>query len=68
MSSSLGFTADDLAAMRAAVVRGESKVRFSDGREVTYRSVPEMITAIAFAESRQTVPFDRTTLTSFARD
>ena len=36
------YTAADLAAVRGALLRGEERVRFAD-REVTYRSVDELL-------------------------
>lgn len=62
-------TQADLDALEAALARGESRVRFADGREVTYRSVGELSAAIALLTPRvSSVPMMRTTTTSFARD
>lgn len=62
-------TQADLDALEAALARGESRVRFADGREVEYRSVAELRSALAALSPRvSSVPFNRTTLTSFARD
>jgi hypothetical protein len=36
------YTAQQLADLRAAIAEGVMKVRFSDGREMTYRSLAEM--------------------------
>ena len=36
------YTAQQLADLRAAIAEGVMKVRFSDGREMTYRSLTEM--------------------------
>lgn len=62
-------TQADLDALEAALARGESRVRFADGREVTYRSVGELREALAILSVRVTsAPMMRTTTTSFARD
>lgn len=36
------YTNQQLADLRAAIAEGVMKVRFSDGREMTYRSLDEM--------------------------
>ena len=36
------YPAQQLADLRAAIAEGVMKVRFSDGREMTYRSLAEM--------------------------
>lgn len=62
-------TQADLDALEAALARGESRVRFADGREVTYRSVGDLREALAILSVRVTsAPMMRTTTTSFARD
>lgn len=38
----MNWTQDDLTAIRKAIKSGASKVRHSDGREVTYRSLDEL--------------------------
>ncbi|MET0375751.1 MAG: hypothetical protein ABW128_16030 [Rhizorhabdus sp.] len=38
----MAFTNDDATALRAAIAAGAVKVRYADGREVTYRSLAEM--------------------------
>lgn len=37
------MTKTDLAALEAAIATGATKVRYADGREVTYRSLAEML-------------------------
>jgi hypothetical protein len=64
----MALTQADEDAILAAIARGEQKVRFSDGREVTYRSVTELQQALAIARSERSVPMNRTTLASFRRD
>lgn len=36
------YTAQQLADLRAAIAEGALSVRFSDGRQITYRSLSEM--------------------------
>lgn len=38
----MAYTADDLAAIDRSIALGLSKVRYADGRELTYRSLTEM--------------------------
>lgn len=38
----MAYTLQQLADLRAAIAEGVTKVRFSDGRELTYRSLDEM--------------------------
>jgi len=62
-------TQADIDAIEAALAQGEAKVRFSDGREVTYRSVSELRAALGVMSTRlSTAPMMRTTKTTFARD
>ena len=41
----MAMTTADIDALDAAIASGASKVRFADGREITYRSLAEMLTA-----------------------
>jgi hypothetical protein len=50
----------------AAIARGEMKVRFTDGREVTYRSVSELREALSILRA-QSIPMNRTTLPAYRR-
>lgn len=43
--------ADDLAALKAAARSGVQRVRYSDNREVTYRTMAEIRQAIADVEA-----------------
>lgn len=62
-------TQADIDRLEAAIARGELKVRAADGSEITYRSVAEMIAAVAFMQNRMSTPaMQRTTYASFARD
>lgn len=38
----MAFTSDDIDKLKEAIAGGALKVRFADGREVTYRSLAEM--------------------------
>ncbi|WP_156679355.1 phage head-tail joining protein [Sphingomonas profundi] len=38
----MAFTSNDAEQLRAAIATGALKVRYADGREVTYRSLGEM--------------------------
>ena len=64
----MSFSAADEEAIRAAIARGESEVRFADGRTVKYRSVAELVQALGVVTSGRSVPMNRTTLASFRRD
>lgn len=64
----MALTSADEDAVLAAIVRGESEVRFADGRTVKYRSVAEMKEALSLTRSERTVPMNRTTAASFRRD
>lgn len=62
-------TQADLDALEAALARGESEVRFSDGRLVRYRSPEELARAIAILTPRaMAAPMMRATPISFERD
>ena len=39
----MDYTAEQRAELRSAIAEGVLKVRFSDGRELTYRSLAEML-------------------------
>jgi hypothetical protein len=39
----MSYSAQQLADLRAAIAEGVLKVKFSDGRELTYRSLAEML-------------------------
>lgn len=46
------FTADDLAALRAAYASGTLEVTFSDGRSVKYPSGNDLLKRIQFVEGQ----------------
>ena len=66
----MAVTQDDLDALIAARMRGVAQVRFSDGRQVIYRTDAEMEKAIAFARAELATAGDgsRTTYISVARE
>lgn len=69
----LSFLADDLDRLRAAYASGTLKVRFADGREVTYPSGDDLlrrINTVAGELSRASSGSTRTTTTTaaFSRD
>lgn len=41
----MAFTTADIDTIDRAIASGELSVRFSDGREVTYRAISELLTA-----------------------
>jgi hypothetical protein len=45
----MAFTQTDVDALKAALATGALKVRYADGREVTYRSLSDLQRAIAIA-------------------
>lgn len=45
----MAFTSADIATLDRAIASGTLKVRFDSGREVTYRSLDELLRARAFA-------------------
>jgi hypothetical protein len=49
--SSMAFTSTDSAALKQAIASGERRVRFSDGREVEYRSIGELMQALRTVEA-----------------
>jgi hypothetical protein len=61
-------TQADLDAITAAIARGESEVRFADGRTVKYRSIEELRQAFGFLQGQMgTVGITRSTTTVMAR-
>jgi hypothetical protein len=59
----MSYSAQQLADLRSAIAEGVLKVRFSDGRELTYRSLAEMLETerkmAAEVETSQTKPVRR---------
>ena len=54
----MAFTAADVEAIERAIARGETKVRFADGREVTYRTVEDLLRARSAMQAETTVAAD----------
>ncbi|MDF2621414.1 MAG: hypothetical protein K0S00_4073 [Xanthobacteraceae bacterium] len=50
MATSL--TQADVDRLEQAIVSGELRVRFSDGREITYQSTEAMLRAVAYAKQQ----------------
>jgi hypothetical protein len=62
-------TQADLDAISTAIARGESEVRFADGRTVKYRSIAELREAFGFLKGQiGTVGITRTTTTVMVRN
>lgn len=57
--------ASDIAKLKAALAGGVLKVRFADGREVTYRSVAEVREIIRMAEADSGRSTPRTSVAGF---
>ena len=59
----MSYSAEQLADLRSAIAEGVLKVRFSDGRELTYRSLAEMLETerkmVAEVEATQARPVKR---------
>lgn len=63
----MAYTQSDLDALRAAKTSPVAKVRYSDGREVTYRSLSEIIAAEKAVEAELNGNKPRTVLAEFNR-
>ena len=66
----MAWTQDDLDTINLAIATGARKVRFADGRETEFRSLPDMRSIrdeIAAEIGAQPEPI-RTTYASFSRD
>jgi hypothetical protein len=67
----MSFTTSDLTAIETAIATGELRVRFSDGREVQYRGMDELMKARALIKDGIANPSGggvRSTLASFTKD
>jgi len=65
------WSAADVLILKAAIVKGERRVRFSDGREVEYRSIDELMKALSFVDqavTNLTTPVRRVTYASYSED
>jgi hypothetical protein len=67
----MSYTTDDLAALERALASGVMRVRYSDGKEVTYRSTDELLRAIAVVKGQMAqaagAPRTMSALASFTR-
>lgn len=68
----MAFTASDLATIDGAIASGALKVRFADGREVTYQDIAGLMRARSLIQSdiasATGTPRARTTYAWFGRD
>jgi hypothetical protein len=68
----MSWTTTDLTAIESAIATGELRVRFSDGREVQYRGMDELLKARALIKDTVAYPGGggavRSTLASFTKD
>ena len=66
----MAYTQSDIDALKRAIATGASKVRFADGREVTYRSLEQMKETLRDmeAEVSPTTVQPRTTFVEHSRD
>jgi hypothetical protein len=68
----MAWTASDLAAIDAAIASGVQKVRFADGKEVTYASVDALLRARALigaeVNGAAAIPVNRSSFAEFRRD
>lgn len=66
----MAWTVEDLDTINEAIATGASKVRFADGREVTYRSLADMRSVRDEIAASLGIASNalRTTFASFSRD
>jgi len=68
----MAFTSADVSTLEAALATGALRVKFADGREVTYQTTDALLRVLAAARAdvAQAGPdgFQRTTYASFGRD
>lgn len=58
----MGYTETQLQSLQNALASGQLRVRFSDGREIEYRSVKELQTAITEITSALSIESGATTV------
>lgn len=63
----MSWTQNDLAALERAVATGARKVRFADGREVTYHSLKEMLALVDVIKATLTTGAPRVSHAKFTR-
>lgn len=67
----MAVTQSDLDTVTRAIATGERRVKFSDGREVEYRSIADLRDALALLRNEMNSAsgtVDRDIMTSFERD
>jgi hypothetical protein len=63
------WTPDDLAVIERAIASGTSRVRFSDGREVTYQSPDDLMRVRdLIATELRSAPMMRTSFATYERN
>jgi hypothetical protein len=65
------WTAADVIILKQAIVKGERRVRFYDGREVEYRSIDELMTALSLVDqsvTNLTTPVQRVSYGTYSKD
>jgi len=67
----MAWSASDLSALDAAIASGVQEVRFSDGRQVRYASMADLLRArslvAAEANAASAAPVNRSTFAEFSR-
>jgi hypothetical protein len=67
----MAWSASDLTALDAAIASGVQEVRFSDGRQVRYASMADLLRArslvAAEANANAAAPVNRTSFAEFSR-
>jgi hypothetical protein len=67
----MAFSATDVSTLETAIATGAMRVKFADGREVTYQSGADLLRALAAARADVAASgsgFQRTTYATFGRD
>lgn len=59
---------DKIAALEQALATGERRVKFPDGREMEYRDVDQITSAIAYLRAQLPAAGGSVTYTSFSRE
>lgn len=65
----MALTQDDIETLKKAIASGALKVRYADGREVTYRSLKEMKEILEMVEAEVSAkPAPRVSFAKFSRE
>lgn len=65
----MAWTSADIIVIEQAIATGARKVRFADGREVTYQTLEEMLKLLALMKDEVAgTPPSRISLAKFTRD